>query len=99
MAAIKEEARAARDAKLDELHGRLTGAVETLVTGADWVRALAFAARFRSRSFNNTLLIWAQHEAAFQAGRVPVNRPGSDGGSQSWERDDECHGSTEEVQR
>ena len=66
MAATKEEARAARDAKLDELHEKLTGAVETLVTGSDWARALAFAARFRSRSFNNTLLIWAQHEQAFE---------------------------------
>ena len=31
--AVTEEARAARDAKLDELHERLTGAVETLVSG------------------------------------------------------------------
>ncbi|CAL8974528.1 hypothetical protein TESS_TESS_02788 [Tessaracoccus sp. O5.2] len=51
-----EEVRAKRDAKLDELHEKLTGAVETLVSGRDWARALAFAARFRSRSFNNTLL-------------------------------------------
>ena len=35
-----EEARAKRDAKLDELHEKLTGAVETLVSGADWARAL-----------------------------------------------------------
>ena len=51
-----EEARAARDAKLDALHEQLTGAVESLVSGEDWKQALEFAARFRARSFNNTLL-------------------------------------------
>ena len=56
--ASNEDARAAREAKLDELHEKLTGAVEALVSGDDWRQALAFAARFRSRSFNNTMLIW-----------------------------------------
>ena len=35
--ATKEEARAAREARLEELHEKLTGAVEQLVTGEDWV--------------------------------------------------------------
>ncbi len=48
MMAVTEEARAARDARLDELRERLTGAVESLVSGQDWARALAFAARFSS---------------------------------------------------
>ena len=86
MAATKEEARAARDAKLDELHEKLTGAVETLVTGSDWARALAFAARFRSRSFNNTLLIWAQHEAAFETGQVPERFPSYVAGYRQWQQ-------------
>ncbi len=73
--ASNEDARAAREAKLDELHEKLTGAVESLVSGDDWRQALAFAARFRSRSFNNTMLIWVQHEVAFEAGRVPDPRP------------------------
>ena len=73
--ASNEDARAAREAKLDELHEKLTGAVESLVSGDDWRQALAFAARFRSRSFNNTMLIWVQHEAAFEAGRVPEPFP------------------------
>ena len=84
--AVMEEARAARDAKLDELHERLTGAVETLVSGEDWARALAFAARFRSRSFNNTLLIWVQHEAAFEAGRVPNPVPSFVAGYRQWQQ-------------
>ena len=84
--AVMEEARAARDAKLDELHERLTGAVETLVSGEDWVRALEFAARFRSRSFNNTLLIWVQHEAAFGAGKVPNPMPSHVAGYRQWQQ-------------
>lgn len=86
MMAVTEEARAARDARLDELHERLTGAVETLVSGQDWARALAFAARFRSRSFNNTLLIWVQHEAAFEAGRVPEPVPSYVAGYKQWQQ-------------
>lgn len=81
-----EEVRAKRDAKLDELHEKLTGAVETLVSGRDWARALAFAARFRSRSFNNTLLIWVQHEAAFEAGRVPGPVPSYVAGYRQWQQ-------------
>lgn len=84
--AVTEEARAARDAKLDELHERLTGAVETLVSGEDWARALEFAARFRSRSFNNTLLIWVQHQAAFEAGRVPEPVPSYVAGYRQWQQ-------------
>lgn len=75
MAKTREQAQAAREAKLDELHESLTGAVEELVSGPDWARALAFAARFRSRSFNNTLLIWVAHAEAYEQGRVPEPFP------------------------
>lgn len=83
--ATTEEARAARDAKLDELHERLAGAVERLVTGDDWRRALEFAARFRSRSFGNTLLIWVQHLDAFEQGRVPDPEPSYVAGYKQWQ--------------
>lgn len=73
--ASNEDARTVREAKLDELHEKLTGAVESLVSGDGWRHALAFAARFRSRSFNSTMLIWVQHEAAFEVGRVPEPFP------------------------
>ena len=79
------EQRAAREAKLDELHEKLTGAVEHLVSGDDWRNALAFAARFRSRSFNNTLLIWVQHQAGFEAGRVPEPFPTLVAGYRQWQ--------------
>lgn len=83
--ASTQDARAAREAKLDELHEKLTGAVESLVSGDDWRQALAFAARFRGRSFNNTLLIWVQHQAAFDAGRVPEPFPTLVAGYRQWQ--------------
>lgn len=64
-----------REAKLAAVHDKLTNAVAALVTGEDWSRALEFAARFRSRSFNNTLLIYSQHAAAFEEGRVEAAWP------------------------
>lgn len=71
-------------AKLERLHTQLADAVADLVTGDDWNRALAFAARFRSRSFNNTLLIWMQHAAAFEQGRVSAPTPTYVAGFRQW---------------
>ena len=85
MATTREQAQAAREAKLDELHERLTGAVEQLVSGEDWARALAFAARFRARSFSNTLLIWEQHQAAHEASLVPEPFPSYVAGYRQWQ--------------
>ena len=62
---------AAREAKLEELQQQLAQSVIPLVTGEDWKRALEFAARFRSRSFINTMLIYVQHYSAYKEGRVP----------------------------
>ncbi|MFT4083199.1 MAG: ArdC-like ssDNA-binding domain-containing protein [Nocardioides sp.] len=83
--ATREEARAARDAKLDALHERLTGQVEALVSGEDWKRAMEFAARFRSRSFNNTLLIEVQHLDAYAKGRVSDPVPSYVAGFKQWQ--------------
>ncbi len=83
--ATTEEQRAARDAKLDALHERLVAAVGQLSTGDDWKQALEFAARFRSRSFGNTLLIWAQHLDAFDQGRVPSPEPTYVAGYKQWQ--------------
>lgn len=84
--ATLEEARAAREAKLEALHERLVHAVVQIVTGEDWKRALEFATRFRARSFNNTLLIWAQHQAAFESGLVPEPFPTYVAGFRQWEQ-------------
>jgi len=84
MASI-DDRRIAREAKLDELHEKLTEAVDQLVSGEDWANALAFAARFRSRSFNNTLLIWMQHTVAHEAGLVPNPMPTYVAGYKQWQ--------------
>lgn len=75
---------AAREAKLEALQQQLTASVSALVTGEDWKRALEFAARFRSRSFNNTMLIYVQHYSAFQQGRVPEPMPTYVAGFKQW---------------
>jgi antirestriction factor ArdC-like protein len=79
-----DQARAAREAKLEALHQQLSESVASLVTGEDWKRALSFAAQFRSRSFNNTMLICAQHYAANQEGRVPDPSPTYVAGFHQW---------------
>ena len=84
MATSGKDARAAREAKLDALHERLTGAVEQLVSGEDWARALAFAARFRARSFANTILILTQHREAYGLGLVPDPVPSHVAGYRQW---------------
>ena len=76
--------RAAREAKLEALQEQLSESVAALVTGEDWKRALTFAAQFRSRSFNNTMLIYAQHYAAFNEGRVPEPTPTYVAGFHQW---------------
>lgn len=83
--AVADEQRAARDAKLDALHEKLAAAVGQLSTGNDWRRALEFAARFRSRSFGNTLLIWVQHLDAFELGRVLAAEPSYVAGYKQWQ--------------
>lgn len=80
-----EDRRAERDAKLEELHGKLTESVEQLISGEDWKRALSFAANFRNRSFNNTLLIWSQHQAAFELGLVTDPMPSFIAGYKQWQ--------------
>ncbi|MDF1605897.1 ArdC family protein [Nocardioides sp. YIM 152315] len=78
------QVRPSREAKLEALHQQLSESVAALVTGEDWKRALTFAAQFRARSFNNTMLIYAQHYAAHQEGRVPDPAPTYVAGFHQW---------------
>lgn len=73
-----------RDIKLAELHERLTASVEALVAGNEWRQALEFAARFRARSFNNALLIWSQHAAAYERGSAQSPSPSYVAGFKQW---------------
>ncbi len=86
MATSGKDARAARETKLDALRDRLTGAVEQLVSGEDWARALEFAARFRARSFANTILIFTQHQEAYRLGLVPNPVPSHVAGYRQWQQ-------------
>ncbi|TFC86335.1 ArdC family protein [Cryobacterium sp. TMT4-31] len=81
----KPQARQDWDAKLASLHERLVASVEELVNGDEWSRALEFSARFRSRSFNNSLLIWAQHSEAHERGTVPTELPSYVAGFRHWQ--------------
>lgn len=73
-----------REAKLEAVQQRLATAVAGLVTGEDWRRALEFSAKFRSRSFLNSMLIAAQHAEAYEQGRVPTPFPTYVAGYKQW---------------
>jgi len=76
--------RSARDARIEALQQQLATSVSALVSGEDWRRALEFAARFRSRSFSNTMLIYVQHYKASEEGRVPEPTPTYVAGFKQW---------------
>jgi antirestriction protein ArdC len=71
--------------RVDEAYGVLAAAVSDLVTGPDWARAMRFAARFRSRSFKNCLLIWKQHRQAFYQGLIDAPEPTWVAGFRQWQ--------------
>lgn len=76
----------AQENALARLNETLEQAVSGLVSGEDWRRAAVFAAKFGSRSFGNSLLIWAQHQAAFDEGRVPDPEPTWVAGFKQWQQ-------------
>jgi len=82
---MSHSTRMSREELVQLAETQLVDAVEALVTGDDWIRAMRFAAQFRSRSFNNTLLIWAQHQQAHQQGYVPEPVPTYVAGYRSWQ--------------
>jgi hypothetical protein len=47
---------------------------------------LRFAAKFRTRSFNNLTLIWAQHEANYAGGNVDAPFPTYVAGAKQWQQ-------------
>lgn len=81
-----EEVQADHREKLARLDEKIAQRVEQLVTGDDWLNALRFAAKFRTRSFLNTLAIYFQHQAAFAEGRVPEPVPTLVAGYKDWQK-------------
>ena len=53
-----------RDERLEKMHEQLVAKTATLTTSEGWTEYLAFVARFRQYSFNNTILILLQCPAA-----------------------------------
>ena len=62
--AERARAAAAREQRLEVLHQQLTEQVTALVDGPAWGAWLATAAKFRTYSFHNTLLIGLQRPDA-----------------------------------
>lgn len=81
-----EERQADQQQKLAWLDERIAQRVEQLVTGDDWLNAMRFAAKFRTRSFLNTLGIYIQHQQAFAEGRVPEPTPTLLAGYGQWKQ-------------
>ena len=77
---------AEREEKLRALQEKLTSSVEQLVTGEDWKRAIEFAARFRGRSFSNSLLIAVAHAEAHEKGLVAAPYPTYVAGYKQWQQ-------------
>lgn len=74
------------DRALERASRALETGVSELVSGEDWLRAMAFAARFRSRSFANTIRIWVQHAQAYAEGRVSEPYPSLVAGYTDWQK-------------
>ena len=73
------------DARLKAVQVMLTASVEDLFASDDWRAALTAAARFHNYSFDNVLLIYAQHQAAFADGRVSAPEPSMVAGFRQWQ--------------
>ena len=71
--------------RLRAVQEALAASVEQLFASDDWRAALTAAARFHNYSFDNVLLIYAQHQAAFAAGRVTAGEPSMVAGFRQWQ--------------
>lgn len=73
------------DDRLRVVQETLTASVERVFASDDWRAALAAAAKFHNYSFDNVLLIYAQHQVAFAAGRVEAPEPTMVAGYRQWQ--------------
>jgi antirestriction protein ArdC len=71
--------------RLRAVQEALAASVEGLFASDDWRAALTASARFHNYSFDNVLLIYAQHQAAFGAGRVVAAEPSMVAGFRQWQ--------------
>lgn len=81
---VGQRAKQSREEKLEAVQEKLAESVSVLVTGEDWKRSLTFAAKFRSRSWRNSMLIGVQHLGAYEKGLVPEPFPTYVAGYRQW---------------
>ncbi len=72
------------DDRLRAVQEALAASVEKLFESDDWRSALTTAARFHNFSFDNTLLIYSQHQQAFSDGLVAAPEPSMVAGFRQW---------------
>jgi hypothetical protein len=73
------------DDRLKAVQETLAASIEAVFASDDWRAALTAAARFHNYSFDNVLLIYAQHRAAFAASRVSAPEPSMVAGFRQWQ--------------
>jgi hypothetical protein len=81
----KEQAAQARGARVEAAQEVLADAVANLHSGEDWTRFLDFQSRLYDYSANNVLLIVAQHQELYEAGKVPTPFPSYVASYRKWQ--------------
>lgn len=81
----KEQAAEARTARIEAAQEVLADAVRNLRSGEDWARFLDFQSRLYDYSANNVLLIVAQHQKLYEAGKVPTLVPSYVASYRKWQ--------------
>lgn len=71
--------------RLVAVQEELAAAIERTFESDDWRAALATAAKFHNYSFDNAMLIYAQHSNAFRQGLVSAAEPSMVAGYRQWQ--------------
>src|SRR6266487_1458804 len=81
----REQAAQARAERIEAAQAVLADAVANLRSGEDWTRFLDFQSRLYDYSVNNGLLIVAQHEKLYEAGKVATPLPSYVASYRKWQ--------------
>jgi hypothetical protein len=73
-----------RERKVEAAQARLAAAVAKIQSGQDWKDYLAMQSKLHSYSANNVFLLYLQHRAAFEEGRVSTPFPSYVAGFNTW---------------
>lgn len=81
----KQRATEARAARVEAAQAVLADAVNNLRSSEDWTRFLDFQSRLYDYSANNVLLIIAQYQKLYEAGKVPTPVPSYVASYRKWQ--------------